>query len=149
MLHIREFAPEAQFCNPCVSFSLPSMVCTFCNLSRDLDLCRDPELLAHNWNCPSCQQPFDKKIVEKSLVDIVERKNERYQLQDLVCKNCRLPQSSFTHQRCTCSGEFSHTESPEELMKSLKVIHGIAIYHQFGWLQEVVEWHLDVDQEAA
>eukprot|EP00658_Telonema_sp_P-2_P049956 TRINITY_DN38024_c0_g1_i1.p1 TRINITY_DN38024_c0_g1~~TRINITY_DN38024_c0_g1_i1.p1 ORF type:complete len:212 (-),score=36.36 TRINITY_DN38024_c0_g1_i1:157-792(-) len=142
MLHVREFSSDASFTNPCISFSLPTTVCTFCNHTRSLDLCRDPELLAHNWNCPSCQQPYNKGQIEMTLVDIVCRKNERYQLQDLKCKNCHLPKADSMRSRCACSGEYGETKSAQELLQSMKVIHGIALYHNLPWLQETVEWLL-------
>lgn len=51
MVGVKAFSPIAQFINPCLTFVLPDVICTFCNQCRDLDLCRDPELTQHNWTC--------------------------------------------------------------------------------------------------
>lgn len=42
---VRQFSPEGQYSEPCLSFVLPDVICTFCNLCRDLDLCRDSRLM--------------------------------------------------------------------------------------------------------
>lgn len=42
---IRQFSAEGQYADPCVSFVLPDVICSFCNLCRDLDLCRDSRLM--------------------------------------------------------------------------------------------------------
>lgn len=42
---VRQFSAEGLYSDPCVSFVLPDVICTFCNLCRDLDLCRDSRLM--------------------------------------------------------------------------------------------------------
>merc|ERR1740130_1654332 len=70
MMDVRSFSPQAQFQNPCLTFVLPDVICSFCNNRRDLDLCRDPGL------------------VEAELVGIINRRNVSYTVQDLMCKKC-------------------------------------------------------------
>ncbi|GJM85089.1 hypothetical protein PR202_ga01510 [Eleusine coracana subsp. coracana] len=43
LVRVKEFAPEAQFQDPCASFTLPNVICSYCNDCRDLDLCRDSQ----------------------------------------------------------------------------------------------------------
>jgi DNA polymerase epsilon subunit 1 len=45
LIGVREFSDEAKFVNPCEPFRLPHVICEYCNLTRDLDLTRDPDLL--------------------------------------------------------------------------------------------------------
>ncbi|KAI8837763.1 hypothetical protein BJ741DRAFT_603225 [Chytriomyces cf. hyalinus JEL632] len=45
VLGIKEFAQEAVFVNPCEPFRLPQIICEYCNLTRDMDLTRDRDLL--------------------------------------------------------------------------------------------------------
>lgn len=45
LVGVKEFADLAIFKNPCEVLKLPSVICTQCQSSRDLDLCRDPERL--------------------------------------------------------------------------------------------------------
>lgn len=40
VLHVGEFSAEAEFREPCLSFTLRDVICSFCNDCRDLDLCR-------------------------------------------------------------------------------------------------------------
>ena len=44
LIGIGEFAEEAAFTDPCLSYVLPEVICKSCNHIRDLDLCRDPYL---------------------------------------------------------------------------------------------------------
>lgn len=44
LIGIGEFAEEAAFSDPCLSYVLPEVICKSCNHIRDLDLCRDPYL---------------------------------------------------------------------------------------------------------
>ncbi|KAJ3067846.1 DNA polymerase epsilon catalytic subunit [Podochytrium sp. JEL0797] len=45
LLGIKEFSEEAVFVNPCEPFRLPQVICEYCNLTRDMDLTRDRDLL--------------------------------------------------------------------------------------------------------
>lgn len=48
---VRQFSAEGLYRDPCVSFVLPDVICTFCNLCRDLDLCRDSRLMDEDEVC--------------------------------------------------------------------------------------------------
>ena len=84
--------------DPCLSFVLPDVICSFCNQWRDLDLCRDAAVTGEHdeeeedeaalegtriWKCASCEQPYDMDMLEHSLVAIVQRRSTWFQLQDL------------------------------------------------------------------
>ena len=45
VLGVREFSTKGQWSDPCRSFTLPDVICTFCNYRQDLDLCRDAGLV--------------------------------------------------------------------------------------------------------
>lgn len=91
LVHVREFSPEAAFRDPCLSFTLPNVICSYCNDCRDLDLCRDPLLLRREWRCaaPACAHPYDRQWVENALLQIVRQRSRMFQLQDLKCRKCR------------------------------------------------------------
>jgi DNA polymerase epsilon subunit 1 len=91
LVHVREFSEEALFRDPCLSFTLPNVICAYCNDCRDLDLCRDPLLLRREWRCaqPQCAHPYDRQWVENALLQIVRQRSRMYQLQDLKCRKCR------------------------------------------------------------
>lgn len=94
LISLHAFA-QAQFENPTQSFVLTDVICPYCNLCRDLDLCRDSRLVSGDWQCPQCDQPsvfmrysvnlyftrYDKELIENSLVAIVQEMAASYQLQ--------------------------------------------------------------------
>ncbi|KAK1323653.1 DNA polymerase epsilon catalytic subunit A [Acorus calamus] len=88
---VKEFAPEAQFCDPFISFTLPNVICSYCNDCRDLDLGRDSALLDSEWRCavPHCGQPYNREQMENSLLQIVRQRERLNHLQDLVCLRCK------------------------------------------------------------
>ena len=45
LVGVREFSTEAAFKNPCESIVVPMVICSRCNAIRDVDLCRDPDML--------------------------------------------------------------------------------------------------------
>lgn len=145
MLQVREFNQEACFENPCLTFILPDVICSFCNFNKDLDLCRDPDLLNHNWSCSSCSQPYNRAQIESTLVEIAQTRTTRYQLQDLRCSKCNLIKPDNLSAVCACAGNYVCTESAEELQQALRTLHQIADYHDFNWLLEVCEWLLDME----
>jgi hypothetical protein len=103
LIGVREFADTAVFRNPCDVLRLPSVICTQCQSSRDLDLCRDPERLPQlveiqaddgsvrrqlvpprnaSWLCPTGHL-LDTQAIEIRLIEYVQRLVLQYQLQDV------------------------------------------------------------------
>ncbi|KAL7751596.1 DNA polymerase epsilon catalytic subunit [Sorochytrium milnesiophthora] len=148
LVHVREFAPEAQFRNPCRVFRLTQVICHFCNFAHDLDFCRDPVLLprpngTHRpWTCPSCDVEYDRAAVEESIVDLVQRQLMAYQLQDVRCVRCHLVKRENLSLHCNCSGKFETLMSRTQLVENLKVVLNVARFHALDMLTEVVEWIL-------
>lgn len=80
-LGTRPFSAEAKFQNPCLTYVLPDVVCEYCNHTQDLDLCRDPRLLAGTWACSYCGHDSDTNAIEGELVRHVTRISTVYQVQ--------------------------------------------------------------------
>eukprot|EP00850_Spirogloea_muscicola_P017955 SM000159S01786 [mRNA] locus=s159:288661:304957:+ [translate_table: standard] len=144
LIHVREFAEEAVFRNPCLSFTLPNVICSYCNDCQDLDLCRDPLLLSKQWKCavPQCGQPYNREWIENALLQIVRQRCRLFQLQDLRCTKCRQVKSAHLADQCRCAGAFECTEAPDAFRQRLKVFANIAAFHGFELLQECVQWLL-------
>jgi DNA polymerase epsilon subunit 1 len=110
LINVREFASEANFVNPCLSYVLPDVMCEFCNYGRDLDLLRDAPTSssgAPSFACTSCGHPYNRKHMEATLVEIVQKRDLGYQLQDLVCSKCRAVKAANMGDICTqCSGQW-------------------------------------------
>ena len=84
LLHVREFAAQADYKDLCLPFTLNDLICSYCNNCKDLDLCRDDELLALNkkggtdkWACDVCSQPYHLPAIESRLVAALQVSTSR------------------------------------------------------------------------
>ncbi|TYH16062.1 hypothetical protein ES288_A05G088900v1 [Gossypium darwinii] len=146
-VHVKEFAPEAEFHDPCPSFILPNVICSYCNDCRDLDLCRDSALLADEWCCavPQCGQPYDREVMENALLQIVRQRERLYHLQDLVCCRCRQVKAAHLAEQCGCAGSFKCKEDVSEFRSKMQIFLNIAIRKKFQLLQECTSWILQIN----
>ncbi|KAK8513325.1 hypothetical protein V6N12_052522 [Hibiscus sabdariffa] len=145
--HVKEFAPEAEFHDPCPSFILPNVICSYCNDCRDMDLCRDSALLADEWCCavPQCGQPYDREVMENALLQIVRQREKVYHLQDLVCCRCRQVKAAHLAEQCGCAGSYKCKEDVTEFRSKMQIFLNIAIRKKFQLLQECTSWILQVN----
>eukprot|EP00043_Microstomoeca_roanoka_P015073 m.150253 g.150253 ORF g.150253 m.150253 type:complete len:2376 (-) comp16169_c0_seq1:102-7229(-) len=148
LIGVREFSPEAKFKDPCLSFVLSEVVCTYCNACRDLDLCRDDNVTVDAnevtaWRCTECMNQYDREAIEQQLIDHVNQKMMMYQLQDLRCIKCKQVKDSNMHQFCDCSGSFATASTTrEELWQKLHTMQSIARSHKLEMLDELTTWAL-------
>ncbi|XP_022730050.1 DNA polymerase epsilon catalytic subunit A-like isoform X3 [Durio zibethinus] len=144
---VREFAPEAEFHDPCPSFILPNVICSYCNDCRDLDLCRDTALLADEWRCavPQCGQPYNREVMENALLQIVRQRERLYHLQDLLCCRCRQVKAAHLAEQCACAGSYKCKEDVSEFRSKMQIFLNIAIRKKFPLLQECTSWILEVN----
>ncbi|KAK8679767.1 hypothetical protein V6N13_145203 [Hibiscus sabdariffa] len=145
--HVKEFAPEAEFHDPCPSFILHNVICSYCNDCRDLDLCRDSALLADEWCCavPQCGQPYDREVMENALLQIVRQREKVYHLQDVVCCRCRQVKAAHLAEQCGCAGSYKCKEDVTEFRSKMQIFLNIAIRKKFQLLQECTSWILQVN----
>ncbi|KAK9824549.1 hypothetical protein WJX72_011249 [[Myrmecia] bisecta] len=144
LLHMREFSDAAAFQEPCLSFVLRDVICTYCNNCRDLDLCRDPDLQAHKWACEVCANAYNLGAIEAQLIHTVQQRAQRYQLQDLRCMKCKQIASGHLRRQChICSGHLANTVTRAAFHKGLTVFRNVARYHSFELLMEIVGWLLE------
>ncbi|GMN61114.1 hypothetical protein TIFTF001_030195 [Ficus carica] len=145
-VRVREFAPEAEFSDPCPSFILPNVICSYCNDCRDLDLCRDSALLAQEWRCavPQCGQPYDREVMENALLQIVRQRERLYHLQDLVCIRCRQVKAAHLAEQCACAGSYRCKEDVTEFHRKMQIFLNLAVHQKFQLLQECTSWILGI-----
>ncbi|XP_042956181.1 DNA polymerase epsilon catalytic subunit A-like [Carya illinoinensis] len=145
-IHVREFAPEAEFHDPCPSFILPNVICSYCNDCRDLDLCRDSVLVDQEWRCavPQCGQPYDREVMENALLQIVRQRERIYHLQDLVCLRCQQVKAAHLAEQCACAGSFRCKEDLNDFRSKMQIFLNIAIHQKFQLLQECTSWILEL-----
>ncbi|XP_060169809.1 DNA polymerase epsilon catalytic subunit A-like isoform X1 [Lycium barbarum] len=145
LVRVREFAPEAEFRSLSVSYTLPNVICSYCNDCRDLDLCRDKALISQEWRCavPQCGQPYDREAMENALVQIVRQRERLYHLQDLVCLKCHQIKAAHLADHCTCAGSFSCKENVSDFCSKMQIFLNIAVNQKFQLLQECTSWILE------
>jgi len=139
---VREFDRESLFEDPCTSFILPDVICSFCNLCKDIDLCRDPCVLGEKedrWKCIQCSNSYDLKKIELQLIEIIQRLVTRYQLQDLRCDKCNMVFTRRMTLHCPCSGVLRCDILPETFKKDIQTLLRIAKYHTFEWVEETIQ----------
>ncbi len=156
-LGVGEFASEAQFIDTRQTLILPDVICSFCNLCSDLDLCRDPSITAPDpedrWLCPRCGTRRDVPELERRLVDMALRESTRFQLQDLQCSmtGCGMVSTSCLGQICSCSSAltFEPGHSPDDIRAKLKLLRDFSRFHDMVWLLETTDTMLSLDGYAA
>ncbi|KAJ7642294.1 hypothetical protein B0H17DRAFT_960164 [Mycena rosella] len=149
LIGVREFASEAAFRNPCEPLKLFNVPCRHCDALRDMDFCRDPELLpdkgnvSPRWVCSSCKGEFDRLAIEFTLMDVVFSLERSFAQQDLRCSKCQQIQSDNVSRYCQCSGTYQFTLSKAEVRRKLRTIVNVAIVHNLSRLKECAQTMLN------
>ncbi|KAJ6115701.1 DNA polymerase epsilon catalytic subunit A [Penicillium sp. IBT 18751x] len=148
LFEVREFSKEGRFENPSASLKLPELTCNACCLIRDLDLCRDEDVLPDPgdtsktpkpWRCPFCQTEYDRLAQEEILIGQVHGLVVEWQTQDLKCSKCSGLKISEFMEHCSCSGAWAPTVNLKETEKKLRVLQSAAKFHSLQLLEGVVE----------
>lgn len=151
---IKEFSPQARFENPSSSLRLEQLICESCTMARDLDLCRDEDILPlpqhpnkHNppadspqraWTCLTCQHEYDRLAIEERLVARVHKIITEWQTQDLKCTKCRKLRVNDFMGHCGCGGAWVGTADREDNLKDLRVLERVAASYGLRMLGGVV-----------
>ncbi|KAJ2887474.1 DNA polymerase epsilon catalytic subunit [Coemansia asiatica] len=164
LLEVGEFSDESQFVNPCERLVLPRVVCDFCNFCRDMDFCRDADLLptqrasepssdsnatkiqlvAPEWLCLGCGSSYDRVRIEERLIEQLQSLVLAYQMQDLVCVKCRLmKQDNFSMQCTGCAGKYKTTVSADEIRTQIGVYMDVAVINRLTMLLDMTKWAQD------
>ncbi|PYH76663.1 putative DNA polymerase epsilon, catalytic subunit A/POL2 [Aspergillus uvarum CBS 121591] len=149
LFEIREFSKEGRFENPGASLKLPELTCNACCLIRDLDLCRDEDVLpdpgtesnksaVKPWRCPFCQSEYDRLAQEETLIGQVQGFIVGWQTQDLKCSKCGGLKISDFMEHCSCSGVWVETMNRAEIEKKLRLLDSVAKFHNLKLLETVV-----------
>ncbi|PLN80480.1 putative DNA polymerase epsilon, catalytic subunit A/POL2 [Aspergillus taichungensis] len=149
LFEVREFSKEGRFENPTASLKLPDLTCGACCLVRDLDLCRDEDLLpdpgtdtrkaaSKPWRCPFCQTEYDRLAQEEMLIGEVQSMIVAWSTQDLKCTKCGGLKISEFMEHCSCSGAWVETMDRTAVDKKLRVLESVAKFHGLQLLNTVV-----------
>lgn len=145
MLDVREFGKAAAFQNPSESLRIEQLTCESCALARDLDLCRDEDLLPDGrggvarWRCNFCETEYDRNELEERILAGVEALVVQWTTQDIKCRKCGALRVNEFMEHCTCSGEWAESVKREEVMRRLRVYRSVAGFYGLRMLGDVVE----------
>ncbi len=141
-LGVQEFHAESRFVDPALSFVLDDVICSWCHLCRDVDLLRDPLVVARDpadrWHCQHCNNLLDKEEIENRLMDKVERLHATYLLQDARCSSTRSVSTRLTTSTSELSKPLIFDTSPAKLREQLGILMRVAEFHQFELLKTTI-----------
>ena len=118
LVKANEFADEATFRNPCLSFRMNEVFCRYCSLCQDVDLCRDEHFCnaEKKWTCRVCSNEYDKPALEEELLKIAQGMSASYLLQDLKCLKCGMVKADNVPETCSCSGRFTTVQPKKDFL---------------------------------
>ena len=148
---IKEFSPQARFENPSSSLKLEQLICEHCTMARNLDLCRDEDVLpdytmsvgsapiaTRKWACTFCGHEYDRLAVEERLIAQVQKILVEWQTQDLKCGKCRKIRVNDFMEHCGCSGVWVGTVDKEKVVGELRVLERVSGFYGLSMLGSVV-----------
>ena len=140
-----QFAVEATFKQPSTSFKIAAL-CQHCQLARDLDLCKDVELLMADasspdavWPCPACRHPIDKMTIESKLIELIQKYMATYSVQDLRCQRCNQVKGANMALTCECSGAYKLEQTASDHWKKIRTISELAEYYRLDIVAEMAD----------
>lgn len=147
LFDVREFSREGLFQNPSESLRLAQVSCDNCTMARDLDLCRDEDLLPPPenprqpvaWRCGACEAEYNRNELEERLVGDVEAYVASWACQDLKCTKCGALRVNEFMEHCVCSGAWGESVRRDEVLRRLRVYRNVAKCFGLRMLGDVVE----------
>ena len=152
LFEIREFSADGAFANPSTSLCIKQLSCPECCLPRDVDLCRDGDVVPTDAaqpktltiRCNNCEALFDRLKIEERLLGDVQKVVVQWTTQDLKCGKCKRIRANDFMDHCSCAGEWVTTIKREDVLKNLKVYKSVALFYGFRMLEDVVHSISDV-----
>jgi DNA polymerase epsilon subunit 1 len=146
ILDIAEFSKEGIFTDPSESFKISQVVCSHCGSARDLDFCKDADLLPDEegdhtvaWRCIQCHHEYSQLALQERMVVQMQSLITAYQLQDLKCSRCKQVRGDELSEHCVCSGEWVGSIGMMEMRKRLGVFKSVAEFYRLDMLRGTVE----------
>lgn len=150
LIGVGNFADEATFRDPCLSFIVPEVICEYCNSCRDLDLCRDPFITPAKGNNPAsircsnqeCGMEYSLNTIEEQLLSMLSRRSMTYTLQDLKCVKCKMVKDKNMSKYCECASGFQNQIPRDRFITNLKTFENISRHYHMANLADMVEFML-------
>ena len=158
VLGVNAWSAEGTFVNTCRPLLLRDVVCDFCNIMKDVDLCRNAggaqgrEAVAGDGEdgeeegvqalqCEGCTFAYDRRVIEERVMRSVRQRVLRYQLQDLVCRACGSMQDRYLQRRCDCSGEYRGQREDggrDDRLKEWRVMERVCKQYGYAEAHEMI-----------
>lgn len=154
LFEIKEFSSLARFENPSSSLRFEQLICEHCTVARELDLCRDEDILpeqssertenisakknAKAWVCTTCGHEYDRLAIEERLIGRLQKMLVRWHTQDLECGKCKKIRINDFMDHCACSGVWVATEPRDSTVNQLMVMERVAAFYDLTMLGGVV-----------
>lgn len=146
ILDVAEFSKEGIFSDPSESFKMSEVVCSHCGSARDLDFCKDADLLPDEgtdqvvaWRCIQCHHEYSQLALQERMVMQMQALLTTYQLQDLKCSRCKQVRGDELSEHCVCSGEWVGNMGMMEVRRRLGVFKSVAEFYRLDMLRGAVE----------
>jgi DNA polymerase epsilon subunit 1 len=147
LFEVREFSNEARFENPSESLKMQQVICDNCTMTRDLDFCRDEDLIpdipsqdaSRLWQCGVCHAEYNHIDIEQRLIAEVQGMIMQWATQDLKCVKCKAVRVNDFMEHCACSGEWGGSLKREDVVRRIRVFRNVAKFYGFNMLGVVVE----------
>ena len=141
---VQEYSAATKWSNPAAAFVLPDVYCMECHECYDVDLCATPpeedgEAPLKHWLCGGCSSPYDLDQIERRLVDIVQQKCIRYQLQDLRCTKTQQVAIRAMARTSDNSCPLKLDIPRSEFYSQITILRNLAEYYELEWLSETTD----------
>ena len=144
VIDVNEFNSGGVFSNPCEKYILPQVICHYCSYGCDLDLTRKQGNTMDSENtgdvflmCEQCSMLYDREDIEQRLIQDLEGLLCKWQLQDLVCSNCRQVQAVTLRSNCSfCTGALKTFLDRDQYNRQIHVLANLADFFRMELLRE-------------
>lgn len=155
LFEVHEFGKEAKFENPSSSLKFPQLICDNCTITRDLDICRDADILPKTisngndphtepWRCKTCHAEYDRRALEERLIAEVHGLVVEWQTQDFKCISCGGSRVSEFAEHCFCGGHWTASVDRSSIQDRLQVMKSVSAFYGLRMLGSVVGGMLEV-----
>lgn len=149
LFEIGEFSKAARFENPSESLRIEQVICENCTMARDLDFCRDEDLVpvqsengdgmvVRPWRCNVCDNEYTRLDIEERMVASVEAMVAEWNCGDLKCGKCGGLRVNDFMEHCACSGVWGPVGDRDVMVRRLRVYRRVAEAYELRMLGTVV-----------
>lgn len=140
MLHVREFADEAEWVDPCCPLVLPAVACSECFAVSALDVTRTATQPGA-WCCGACAHPYATPVLEAALMQRLQVATAAAVVCDLQCARCKAMSRGGAQSVCgECGASLVFARDGGKLQLEARVVESVAEFHGLELLNESASW---------